>query len=515
MVTCDPGHVARTCSDFQSCLNEQPIWIIMHRNLFFGIALVLLSGSASSTTAADQPVNFVILLADDLGYNGVGCYGSDLRETPHIDALAQQGMRFTDAYAACTVCSPTRASIMTGKYPARLHLTDFIAGQHRPHESVLPPDWTKYLPHEEVTLAEALKQAGYATAHVGKWHLDPRKGELDPADFEPVDQGFDEQVLKPAARGYFLRQNQRLGIEEDKYLTDYLTDRTIDFLDRTADQPFLLYLAYHNPHTPIQAPQELVSYYQAKLKQSGGKAMHDNPVYAAMVHKLDENIGRVLTKLDELGIAQNTVVWFTSDNGGLTDRYGPPTGFTDNAPLRRGKGSAYEGGTRVPLIVRWPGIIKPAIVCNTPVSTIDIYPTFLEIAKAAGDPVHNKKVDGVSLPPLLRDPAADLQREALYWHYPHYHAGGDGPHGAIRAGDWKLIERYDRDQVELYNLATDIGEKLDLAKVEPGRAKKLQQMLADWRQSVGAQMPRTNPQADEVKARQHAEEQARHLQENP
>lgn len=480
--------------------------IVRHQRL---ISCVLIIGCLlipADSTAEERP-NVVVLLADDLGYNGLGCFGSDLYETPNLDRLAMQGMRFTDAYSACTVCSPTRASVMTGLYPARLHLTDFIAGQNRPDEPVLPPAWTKYLPHETTTIAEVLRDAGYSSAQVGKWHLNPRNDRK--REYDPTDHGFDVQVLKPPAKGYFLRANDQLGISEGEYLTEYLTDQAVNLIQKWQDRPFFLYMAYHVPHTPIQAPADLVKRYEQILEERDTPdAVHKNAVYAAMVHQLDVSVGRILEQLESSGISDRTIVWFTSDNGGLTHRYGPETGFTDNSPLRRGKGSAYEGGIRVPLIVRWPGHVPAGKVCETPVSTIDILPTVMELAGVT----QTIPTDGVSLRPVLTQRKAKLLRSELYWHYPHYHAGGDGPHGIVRSGDWKLIERYDGQPVELYNLRNDLSESRNLAAINPEVTTRLTQLLADWRKEVNAQMPIPNPQADPKRAKAVVERNLRQLQ---
>lgn len=445
--------------------------------------------------AADQP-NFIFLLADDLGYNGLACYGSDFHETPNLDGLAQQGIRFTDAYAACTVCSPTRAAAMSGKYPARLHLTDWISGQHRPFAKLRIPDWTQHLPLQEVTVAGALRAAGYATAHIGKWHLGGPQ-------FFPEKQGFDLNIGGNAKGsppgGYFLPNKLDLpGAKQGDYLTDRLTDEAIGVIERFRDRPFFLYFPYYTVHTPIQGRPDLVEKFSGKVRPD---ALHQNPEYAAMVHNLDQSVGRILETLERLELADNTYLIFTSDNGGLSQRFDQPTGITDNAPLRRGKGSAYEGGVRVPLIVRGPGVAVGK-ECDEPVITIDYYPTLLAAAGAPGDPAHNRNVDGVSLLPLLRDPAQSLEREAIYWHYPHYHAGGDEPYGAVRAGDWRLVEFYDNGAVELYNLREDLGETKNLAAAEPERARQLTEMLHAWRKSVDAQMPTPNPNYDPAKSAQ-------------
>ena len=458
------------------------------------LAVVLWAFLLVSTQAAPKP-NIVLFFADDLGWNGLGCFGSDFYETPHLDQLAREGVKFTDAYSACTVCSPSRAALMTGKYPARLHVTDFIAGQNRPFAKLRIPDWTKYLPHEEVTIAEALKTADYKSAHVGKWHLDP-KGSPDPKRDGPVGHGFDREVLKPAAKGYFLRKNDRHPeIEEGDYLTDYLAEQAAGIVTDWKDEPFFLYFAFHVPHTPIQGRPDLVDHFRKKLKLG---LMHHNPEYAAMVRSMDDAVGRVLEALRENGLADKTVIIFTSDNGGLTERYGKWDDFTDNSPLRRGKGSGYEGGVRVPMIVKWPGVTPVNEVCDEPVIGIDFFPTIMDLAGVtdAG------KVDGLSLVPLFRNPATSLKRDAVYWHYPHYHAGAniDGPYGAVRSGKWRLVQFYEDGGEALYDLSQDVGESRDVAEANPDIAAKLRRMLDKWRVEVGAQMPVPNPDFDPARA---------------
>lgn len=439
---------------------------------------------------ASRPPNIVFLLADDLGWTGLRCFGSDFYETPNLDRFAESAMKFTDAYSACTVCSPTRASIMTGMYPARLHLTDFIAGQNRPFAKMQIPDWNKGLDHSYVTIAEALKSAGYRTGHVGKWHLNHAGRPAD--QYGPTTHGFDSTVDKPSGtHGYRLPKNTRSAAGID-YLTDYLTDRAVDFIEDAQDEPFFLYFAYHVPHTPIQGREDLVEAFRKKVRSEG---VHRNPVYAAMVASLDQSVGRVLDRLETLGIADQTMVVFTSDNGGLTQRYGKHDGFTENLPLRRGKGSAYEGGVRVPTLIRLPGVTAPGSVCDEPIMTIDYYPTLLELADAAGDARHNESVDGRSLVSLLRHPDTSLNRD-LYWHYPHYHAGGDGPYSAVRSGDWRLIEFHESGRLELYNLDSDLGERNNLAASQPDRTSQIHGKLNRWRQAVDAQMPLPNPNHD-------------------
>lgn len=459
--------------------------------LCLSVALPLLANGAR---AADQP-NFIFFLIDDLGRNDLGCYGSDFYQTPNIDRLAAEGMRFTEAYAACPVCSPTRASIVTGRYPARLHLTDWLPGRaDRPDQMLLRPVIRQQLPLEEVTIAEALKQTGYVTAHIGKWHLG---GE----GFEPQRQGFDVNIagdhtgtplsyfapFKTARKG----EPERFmpGLEQapaGEYLTDRLTAEAERFIERHKDKPFFLYFPHYTVHIPLRGKQALVERHLARKPG----ATHTNAIYAAMIESLDESVGRVLRKLDELKIAGRTVIFFTSDNGGLSVREGPNTPATSNAPLREGKGHLYEGGIREPLLAKWPGVAKPGSVCSVPVSSVDFFPTILEIA---GTPAPGAaQLDGVSIVPLLKQTGAP-KRDALYWHYPHYSNQGGKPGGAVRSGDWKLIEFYEDGRWELYNLKDDPGERHDLAALEPKRAQQLAAKLDAWRRSVGAQMMLPNP----------------------
>ena len=467
--------------------------MINSRYVFVAIVCFCATTAVAETPDRKQP-NVVFLLADDLGWTGLGCFGSDFYETPNLDRLAQKGMKFTNAYAACTVCSPTRASILTGMYPAKLRCTDFIAGQNRPHAKMLIPDWTKQLESRHVTIADTLKDAGYTTAHFGKWHLNAKSGP-DSKTTGPLNQGFDVSVQRPkGGKGYFLKNGTK-SKQGTNYLTDWLTDQACEFIEESADKPFFLYFAYNVPHTPIQGREDLVKYFKSKVDLG---AVHNNPIYAAMVKSMDESVGRVLETIQAKGLAKDTVVIFTSGNGGLTQRYGKHDGFTENLPLRRGKGSAYEGGVRVPTIVHWPGETPAGALCDEPIMTIDYYPTILQMAGIGGDPKHNQSVDGLGLKSLLQDPTASLERN-LYWHYPHYHAGGDGPYSAVRSGDLRLIEFHEDHSVALYNLADDIGEKNDLAGKLPETTAALKADLNKWRNRVDAQMPTPNPNADPSK----------------
>jgi arylsulfatase A len=434
--------------------------------------------------AASLP-NFIFILVDDLGWTDLGCMGSAFYETPHIDRLAAQGMKFTQAYAACTVCSPTRAAILTGKYPARLHLTDWIAGHLRPKAKLQVPDWTMHLPLEEVTVAEALKPARYATISIGKWHLGGEQ-------FWPTRQGFDQNIggcdrgQPPSYFAPYHISTLREG-PKGEYLTDRETDEAVRFLEAHRTGPFFLYLPHYAVHTPLQAKKDRIEKYRKKLEALPGSPQR-NPVYAAMIESVDESVGRIQAKLEELNMADRTVVIFTSDNGGLT--LGRPTPVTSNRPLRAGKGSSYEGGVRVPLIVKWPGVTHPGSLRDEPVMSIDFYPTLLDIAGLRGDPRHVP--DGLSLVPLLKGEPG-FKRDALYWHYPHYHPGGATPYGAIRDGDYRLVEFYEDGHVELYDLKNDLGEQHDLAASMPEKARALELKLDAWRRRVGAQMPLPNP----------------------
>ena len=452
--------------------------------LCFLAGLVILP--LASAAAQPQP-NIVLILADDLGWTDLSCYGSDFYETPHLDQLAREGMKFTQAYSACTVCSPTRAAILTGKYPARLHVTDWIPGLPPENPKLLVPPWTKYLPLEEITIARALQSAGYATASIGKWHLG---GE----EYYPEKHGFDLNIAgssAPAPPSYFAPYKIATLPEgpQGEYLTDRLGEEAARFIEQHKDKPFFLYMPLFAVHTPIQGKEALIQKYRAK-KRPGQK--QTNAIYAAMIESMDDSVGRVRRKLDELKLADRTVVVFASDNGGRV-----PT--TSNHPLRVGKGSCYEGGTRVPLIVHWPGVTKPGSVCETPVISMDLYPTILEIA--GRKETAPRSVDGTNLVALLRQDG-ELKRDALFWHYPHYQhyqLGGATPYGVIRAGDFKLIEFFDDMRVELYNLREDIGEQRNLAAQMPAKAQELRARLHAWRKEIGAQMPSRNPNYDSSK----------------
>ena len=425
--------------------------------------------------------NIIVLLADDLGAHDLGITGSRFYETPNLDRLAREGMQFTQAYSACTVCSPTRAALLTGKYPARLKITDWIAGHELPAAKLRVPAWTQQLPLSEITTAESLAALGYATAHIGKWHLG---GE----GFGPEAQGFglnlggDHRGQPPS---YFLPY--RLPKLADGPVQEYLTDRegieAARFIQAQAQRPFYLQVCFHAVHTPLQAPAALVEKYRQKALTTGGR--QTNAVYAAMIEELDTAVGRILEAIETAGLRNRTLVVFTSDNGGLSSGEAPPT---DNSPLRAGKGSPYEGGIRVPLFIRWPGGSGAGQSCPTPVITMDLPATFADLAGQT-----NRSPDGRSLRPLLRDPLAALERTNLYWHYPHYHPGGATPYAAIRSGDWKLIQYYEDGRHELFHLGDDPAESSDLAAALPEKVMELSRQLFNWQGSVGAQWPMPNP----------------------
>lgn len=453
------------------------------------ICTFLFIASAAHGTAATKP-NIIFILADDMGWTGVGCFGSPLYDTPHIDRMAREGMKFTVAYSAAPLCSPSRASILTGKYPARLHVTDYIPGENFPNAMMLPPEWTKRLPAGENTIAERLKSAGYATACIGKWHLGQDEA-------RPEHYGFDLSVAsigRGSPSGYFSPYKNAYLKDGPKgeFLTDRLTDEAVKWIEANREKPFFLYMPHFAVHTPVQAKAEVKERYARKLA-SNPNPLHKNATYAALTESLDDSVGRILQKLKELKLDERTIVVFTADNGGSIK-------YTSNSPLRSGKASTYEGGVRVPMVVRWPGTIKPGTICEVPVISPDFYPTFLEIAGAADAAQH--VTDGESIVPLLRQ-SGSLKRQELYWHYPHYNNGNGGaasPYTAVRQGDFKLIQFHETGRFELYNLKTDAGETNNLADAQPAKVSLLNGKIEHWRKAVGAQMPLPNPAHDPARA---------------
>jgi uncharacterized sulfatase len=433
------------------------------------------SGFGFSLAGHPEPVrNIVFILADDLGVMDSGCYGSDYYETPNIDRLAREGMRFTSAYAAQPVCSPTRVSILTGRYPARLHLTAVVPGENRPYAKLCTPDWIKYLRHSELTYAEAFRDAGFATFHVGKWHVNSEYA----GNESPVQNGFSTVI-----------PGNNVGVKTiaDPHSVEHYTLALENFMTEHRNEPFIAVLSHDTVHVPLYDQDPVIQKYAAKAPGSNGQ---NNPVMAAMIERLDGSVGRVLNKISALGLEQNTAVVFFSDNGGLM-RVVSGTNVitaTSNLPYRGGKSQLYEGGIRVPLIVRWPGVAAPGSICAVPVISTDLYPTFLEMA---GQPLRPAQhLDGLSLVPLLRG-GDRLNRNALYWHCPSYHSG-TAPHGAVRCGDWKLVEFYESSQVRLYDLKNDSGESNNLSVARADIATQLRGFLRDHLTVIGAQMPYAN-----------------------
>jgi arylsulfatase A len=435
---------------------------------FFPLALAGVLRAADATDSKSKP-NIVFILADDLGINDLGCYGRNDHHTPNLDRLASQGMRFACAYTAQPICSPSRAAIMTGKCPARLNLTNYLPGRaDAPSQRLLQPRIEGQLPLEEVTIAELLQQAGYATGLFGKWHLGGR-------GFGPEEQGFDV-VVEPAANTEPTSDSGGKG-------EFAITSAAAKFIEAHRDRPFFCYVPHNNPHIPLAAAPELVERHRDAFQ----------PTYAAMIETLDESVGKLLATIESLGLAQRTIIVFTSDNGGLHVLESPGTPATYNRPFRAGKGYLYEGGLRVPLLVRWPGVVKRGQSCPTPILLTDLVPTLLEAAGV--DPAKTVgPLDGMSMVQLLR---GELPPErTLYWHFPNYTNQGGRPAGAIREGDWKLVEQFEDGRIELFNLAQDIEESKNLAAAEPEKADKLHRKLQDWRSSVGARMPEPNPDFD-------------------
>lgn len=456
----------RRGGDFSS-LGGSPAMI---RRLLLVLALAAIS--CASIRAADAPPNIVFILADDLGINDLSCYGRKDQPTPNLDKLAAGGLRFTTAYCAQPICSPTRAALMTGKTPARLHLTTFLPGRaDAPSQRLLHPQIEQQLPLAEQTIAELLKPAGYVSACLGKWHLGGK-------GFGPENQGFDV-VFAPKA-------NTEPSATEGGKGEYGITERAEQFIEENKARPFFLLVSHNSPHVPLGAKPELVAKHADAF----------NPIYAAMMETLDDSVGRIVAKLDALGLRERTLVIFTSDNGGLHVPELPDTPATHNTPFRGGKGFVYEGGLRIPLIANWPGRIKPGENA-TPVITTDWVPTFLELAKVEPPAT----LDGVSLAGLLTESKL-LAPRPLMWHFPHYSNQGGRPAGAIIEGEWKLIENYEDGSAELYRLSTDPGERTDMRKLEPGRTAQLRGKLATWRQSVGAQENTPNQSFD---PKRHAE----------
>jgi arylsulfatase A len=511
------------------------------------VAVLILWGAHASRAqeqqaSKDKLPNIVFFLVDDLGWSDIGCYGSSFYDTPNVDRLARQGVRFTQAYAACHVCSPTRASLMTGKYPARLQLTDWIPGRgDHAFQRLLGPRNLQHLPLEENTIAEVFKSKGYRTAIIGKWHLGG-------GESAPSAHGFDVRVPNwdgccPRGGYHAPFKMEGISFKDGDYLTDRLADEALKFIEDTTDQPFFLYLSHFAVHDPIQGREDLVEKYRRELlaekrpvqsqfilegnpddenpltrrqldeliqepSHQGHKVLpqrtvkikqsQNNIQFAAMVEAMDQSLGRVMEKLEALDLGENTIVIFYSDNGGMSaGNWGNPKRIvpgnaidsayaTSNLPLRGAKGWLYEGGVRVPLIVKWPGKGRRGALCHEPVISPDFFPTLLEMSGLPAMP--EQHVDGVSFAAAVQ--GADFRRDAIYWHYPHYsNHGMQSPCGAVRLGDYKLIEYFENNTVQLFNLRNDPGEQNDLAVKQPEKAKELTEMLHAWREDVEAKMP--------------------------
>ncbi len=468
--------------------------LFRHLPICAGLLLAVLLSACSSEQST--PPNIVVFLVDDLGYMDIGANNPDsFYETPHIDALAKSGMRFTDGYAANPVCSPTRYALMTGKYPTRVDATNFFSGKRSGRFN--PAPLNDNMPLDEITIAQALKGKGYATFFAGKWHL----GESE--EYFPQNRGFDINV-GGHTRGGPYTGNKYFSPFENPQMTpdspegDHLPDRlardTAQFIDDNKDKPFLAYLSFYSVHTPLMGRPDLVAKYEARAAKIKGpefgteeqiygdqprqvRILQKHAVYAAMVEAMDEAVGKVLQQLEDSGIADNTIVIFTSDNGGLATSEGLPT---SNLPLRGGKGWLYEGGIREPWIVRYPGVTQAGAVSDELISSIDLFPT---VASAAGVDVAHE-IDGLDLAPALR--GGSLDRSSLFWHYPHYSNQGGIPGAAIREGDFKLIERFEDGRVHLYNLKEDIGELNDIASQHPDRVAEMRSRLHEWYQEVDA-----------------------------
>jgi len=449
------------------------------RNIGLGAVAFSLPRLSLFASESTRKPNIIFILADDLGWAELGCYGNTFNETPNLDRLAKQGMRFTDAYAAAPVCSPYRAALMTGQYPARVGITDYL----RPNDK-------NHLSTQHITLAEALKNTGYTTGIIGKWHLTGYANH-GAEEFPPAMHGFDETIVSEnrgiAGGSYFHPYHFNREIQKRLPGKEYLVDRcnleAVEFIERHKDGLFFLYLSHYAVHTRLNGKPKLVAEFEKKPGAGKGpKARRNNPHLAAQLKSIDEGIGMIVKKLDELGLSDETVLVFGGDNGGESR-------VTSNAPLRAGKSTLYEGGIRIPLIVRYPKIVPAGTICTRPTSNFDFYPTLCQLASAGID--SKQHIDGVSLAAVLKNPEAPLQRDTLYWHYPlaKPHFLGGHSSGAVRKGDWKFIEYFDADRKELYNLADDISEKNNLAGKNPEKLAELQGLLKAWRKDVGAKIP--------------------------
>lgn len=460
--------------------------------------LLVSLGTISLVACTTQPQqekkktpNIIMLLVDDLGWKDVEYMGSKYYETPNIDKLAGKGMIFTNAYAACAVCSPTRASIQTGRYPARIGVTDWIRARFQVpggklitqppykengNKKLRTPSNPFWMNQEEVTIAEVLKESGYFTCHIGKWHLGPD-------DYYPEKQGYDLNIAgcdmgQPV--NYFDPYSNKNGVtfptlkprKEGEYLVDRLADELVRVIQQHKDQPFFINMNYYAVHTPIMGKPEIINKYEAKNTVDD----QDNPVYASMVESVDHAVGKLMSTLQENDLLDNTLIVFFSDNGGLL-------GATSNKPLRAGKGYPYEGGIREPMFVYWKGMIQPGSTCNVPVSSVDFFPTFCSLTHT---PLPDREIDGLDISPIFS--GKKIPRRPLFWHFPHYR-GDIVPYSIIRDGDWKLIKRYEGKEFELFNLRNDLSETKDLSNENPEIVKKLNKKLEEWLKATNAKLP--------------------------
>ena len=469
---------------------------MMNRRHFLGAVGAMAIAAATRPAAAKRKPNILLILADDMGQHQLGCYGNPFYETPNLDRIAAQGMKFVNGYAAATVCSPTRASIMTGKYPARLHITDFIPGNPYPHAKLKTPDWQKYLPLDEPVLPELLAEAGYVSGHFGKWHLSADKDYEPGRPGDPDTRGFSDVLALDKPEPH---QAVDAGADPDydAHRVREITDRAITFMNRHRDEPFFCYVAHSSIHMPIMEYTPRVIKY-ARKKDACNK-MGNNPFIGAMVETLDKNVGRLLDTLEALNLSEDTLVIFLGDNGDYFGKEGLK-------PLYGSKGDLYEGGVRVPFLMQWPGTIPQGVECADLVCSHDFVPT---IAEMAGLEIIDPDVDGVSLMPVMTQ-AAPLERDTLYWHYPHYHSLGIAPSGSIRQGNFKLIEWFENSiegpdtpgALELFDLDRDPGEQNNLVAEMPDKARELYAKLKTWRKEVGAQEMERNPDYDPDRADQ-------------
>ena len=461
------------------------------RKVLFLLTLLLMGwiiGSLFMGCQTGEPQrnwNVVFILADDLGWNAVGYHGSDYYETSNIDQIAKEGVYFTNAYASDPVCSPTRAGIMTGKHPARLHLTDYIPGSPYPYARLLTPQQAPCLPLEEVTIAEKFKEKGYVTGHFGKWHLSTDKNYQPGRPFDPGSQGFDEVFTS-------VKPEPDADPDKDAHHTIEIVDRSIKFIEKNKNIPFFCYVSFHAVHRPLMENAQLVAKYENK---AGSDRPENNPIMAAMIERMDKGIGDIIDKLKALDLTEKTVVIFYSDNGGLEQ-------LQDQTPLRGGKAMIFDGGIRVPMAIKWPGVVSPGTTSDALVTSEDFFPTIVEII---GGKYPKNEIDGLSLIPLLKQ-IGGFDRESLYFHYPHYHHQGYKPGGAIRQGDYKLIEWYEETltnsdgQVNLFNLKNDMGETTDLVNEMPEKVNELRNILSDWRKNAAVLEMKVNPDYDPKKA---------------